>query len=275
VKIRYTLLSIGISIALYAVIMISLQTEAQSSCTLPTLGYLGEGYGIYYRPAGADGLIVKRFDVKPFNFIWLDDSSYGSTRKAPPPERVWWCKGCQAAPAALYQSTVTLGSLIIGSIVSMEVLDNDPVSGNSPPTIRLNSSVVYTLPETGELGVISYTVPVSGFYSLYTPRSIGVFTPCITIPPLPPTAPATNTPTGTPTPTPTNTEVPPVQITVVLTPTATPTPTSTPTATSTIVITLGPTETEPPTLTPTLAPNALTPTGEPGQWRVMLPEVSR
>lgn len=268
-KLRLLVLTLLSAVLLYIVFWLSFHlADAQAACTLPQLGYLGEGYGIYYRPAGADGLIIKRHvnvDGKPFSFIYLEDSSYGSTKKNPPPERVWWCAGQCAAPSAQYQSTVTFGTLAPGQVISMAIVDND--IDEREPTIRLNATVVYTLPETGLVGYISYTVPVTGSYTLYTPDSIGVFTPCISAPPVP-TAPPTDTLTPTPTAT------PPGHITIAWTPTDTPTltATDTPTSTPTDGITLAPTATATSTPEP---PTALTETAEPGRWRVMLPEVGR
>lgn len=298
--------AIPAGLLLIIVLCSTLYAQSGPACTLPSIQFLGEGPGVYQRPAGYHKLIIKKLvGYSPFGFEVTNQRAYTSTRSAQPPERVWACEGNCVLPS-LYHDTMDLGYQPAGAVFSAIVIDDDNDQ-------RLNTLVagsvitptyVYTIAMQGMVQTTVFTTPLAAHWWLYAADSIGVVQPCALPPNLP--QPPTDTPTPTETltllPTETPTEAPTAlpSPTPTDTPTSTPTPTSSPVDTPTVTSTPSPTMTfqigqpvthtptpsatatptatpEPPivvTLVGTLVPTGLDPDVEPGRT-VYLPLVSR
>ena len=217
------------------------------ACQLPTVEYLGEGQGLYPKPAGVDHLIVKKFH--PFRFE-LVQTDYQSTKGNPPPERVWACTGNCILPA-VFHDAVDLGYQDAGSVFRFRVIDDDTDARYN--TLRAGSPITptftYTIMQQGMVQSVIYTTTMGAHWWLYAEDSIGLVQPCV------------NPPDATPTATPVD-QTPPTA-----TPTATASPTESPTATNTALPgdtpTATPSATPEPSISPTASPT-LTPTTQPG-----------
>lgn len=233
------------------------------ACALPAVEFLGEGPGAYTAPAGYNQLIVKKFS--PFRFEVLAGTSYTSTRRAAPPERVWACEGNCALPA-VYHDVVDFGYQDQGARFDVVVIDDDTDNRLNYWAVDDPAVPVAWLSAQGLVQSATYTTPVAGNWYLYAADSIGLVQPCVNPPePTPPDAP--QPPVETPTASATATLVE----SSTLTPTATPSPVetateaATPTPGETIVddpFTATPTNTPGAVLTLTATPSATATTAE-------------
>lgn len=241
-----------LAVVLAATLLPLQQMASATSCSLPTVTYVGEGAGTYER-GSADALLVKMFG--PFRFETTTDVSYTSTRTAAgSPERVWAIVGSNSAPPAHKGERIALGWLQAGSLVETVMIDDD--ADNRLTRVENETLAVVTILNPSMVQPIQFTVPHDGYYFIDSADSIGVWEPCVTLPTATPTATsaATQTPTSTATQTAvatltatsTQTPVPP---TTVVTETATPTSTAT-VATVTPTVTVVVTDEAPTALTP-------------------------
>lgn len=257
---------------------------------LPTISFLGEGPGTYTLPTGYSQLIVKKHT--PFRFEVLTQSSYTSTKKTLPPERVWACEGNCVLPA-VYHDVIDFGYLAAGTVIELVIIDDDNDArlnfwALDDPTVPYAEITMQGMVQTASL-----TVPYDAHVYLWAADSIGVVQPTINQPIPTPTATPTETstplPTQTPTDAPTATQTPTHTNTPTLTPALTSSPVDTPTVTATpsptMTFQIGQPVTHTPTSTPTMTPTStrivitleptnLDPDAEPGRT-VFLPVVNK
>ena len=209
----------------------------QSSCSLPTIEYLGSGtYDAL--TLGAEMLFNKKRDPFRLERVQSTDASA---------ERVWACYENCDNPFIILRDVnpYEIGDLTAGDIFRTPLLDQDSLAHGDLKDDRIfitdeGGNVIHELISQGLAWDVEYTVPADGKYFLSTTRSIIAFAVCVepfatptptatftSTPTSPPTATATATTTPLPpTATATNTPPPPEE-----TPTATPKNTATPTNT--------------------------------------------